>query len=1392
MSIDPSSPSPVASARRAERRRRAGAPDRPGRHRRRRGRAPSCSTTSLVVLVAEGHVLIEDLPGVGKTTLARALARSLDLQFARVQCTADLLPADVVGTNVFNQREDRFEFRPGPIFANVVLVDEINRASPKTQSGLLECMQERRVTVDVPHARAGAAVRRARHAEPGRVRGHLPAARGAGRPLHGPPVARLPVAGRRGRDARAPTRPATASTSCEPVAAAADVLAAQDAARRVHASDALRAYVVALLQPHARGPAGRARRQPARRPDAAARRQGAGAAATGRDHALPDDVQALAQLVLAHRIVLAPEALEATGEQRRRRRAGGDAGARSGSRCDAGRSRTALLGLVLVAGGGARSTPSRSTSPACAFAAPAAVGAAVGARSARAGCASSATVGVRRVVEEEPVRSTSSSRAGRLPLPSGAVDDPLLPAPAPLGRRAPARRVRDRRALRPARAQAAGAAAASSSATRSASPTRVVAGRRAPARGPRPAARSSRCGAARAAATAPGCAARRGRPAVAAEVDLDGLRPHREGAPASRIHWPALARGGELLERRLRADGDTRPLVVARPARAGRRGGRSTPRSAPPRRSPCTWRRAGGCALLLPGDRRPAAARARRCAGWPHLHVAPRAGRATSAASALAGLAAAPRPDRLRRRAAAPRGRRAALLHAPGGRRRPRRPRHASPAARAAVHRRGLHGLRARRAPHGARRMGARRSARRRPDERQRARRRRRRGAAAATRPRRARRRSPRLVGLRRRWRCSAALQWARAASRPGAPACDRAAGAARSRRARRAALLLAAALAAAAPSAARVVGERAGVARRRCSRSRCSPPACRCASSARALGRARRRPRARASAPLPELRVPYRGVDAWVRDRARRAAAACSLGPSRALAGLAAARPARRRGPRRSRPPWRSASLYAVPVVEHAAAAPVPRRRRASALLLGALPLAASALRARPASAAAARWSLSRAVAGAVVVRAAPRRRAARGSTTRRSPRRSSRPGPATFNWNHSYGPLDLAARRPRDRCASGRARRAYWKAVNLDELRRAALDAGRARADDDDRSRADDPDWVPDHRAWSIAGCAAAEFVVGGGTTLRIVPRAAHGRRARRPRDLLTATASRCAAATATAPTSTRRSPATRSCAGARRSYRPAARPRRAGLGSRAGDQLPARVPPGNLIGRSAACGSPGRGLGARARSLVAPAAAHVDGTGAADARARPYARVYALAQRCRAGATTPYDFVARGPRAASQRRRRLHRDPAAGAAPARRLPASATDAGYCQQFSGAMALLLRMGGDPGARRLGLHARAARAPTAASTSSRDLDAHSWVEVYFPAIGWVTFDPTPAASPARSQTSDAATGAGASARASGRAPRGAGARAVRRPPVRRRRPGRRASRPPARARAAR
>ena len=165
----------------------------------------------IVTLLAEGHILVEDYPGVGKTALARALSRSIDCQFARVQCTADLLPADIVGTSVYNQREARFEFRPGPIFANVVLVDEVNRASPKTQSGLLECMQERHVTVDAHVARARAPVPRLRDAEPGRVRGHLPAARGAGRPLHGPALARLPDAAAEAGDAR---RPRVAATAC--------------------------------------------------------------------------------------------------------------------------------------------------------------------------------------------------------------------------------------------------------------------------------------------------------------------------------------------------------------------------------------------------------------------------------------------------------------------------------------------------------------------------------------------------------------------------------------------------------------------------------------------------------------------------------------------------------------------------------------------------------------------------------------------------------------------------------------------------------------------------------------------------------------------------------------------------------------------------------------------------------------------------------------------------------------------------------------------------------------------------------------------------------------------------------------------------------------------------
>jgi MoxR-like ATPase len=264
-------------------------------------------------LVAEGHMLIEDLPGVGKTTLARAVARSLDLQFARVQCTADLLPADIVGTNVFNQREDRFEFRPGPIFANVVLVDEINRASPKTQSGMLECMQERSVTVDVhSHELARPFVVLATQ-NPVEFEGTYPLPeaqvdRFMARVSLGYPSSAGEVAMLRAHET------GDRVDGVEPVATAADLLAVQDAARRVHASDALRAYVVALL--------GRTREDP--RVDLGAspraglmllRAAKARALLKGRDHVLPDDVQAMADVVLAHRMVLAPDAVDVTGQR---------------------------------------------------------------------------------------------------------------------------------------------------------------------------------------------------------------------------------------------------------------------------------------------------------------------------------------------------------------------------------------------------------------------------------------------------------------------------------------------------------------------------------------------------------------------------------------------------------------------------------------------------------------------------------------------------------------------------------------------------------------------------------------------------------------------------------------------------------------------------------------------------------------------------------------------------------------------------------------------------------------------------------------------------------------------------------------------------------------------
>jgi MoxR-like ATPase len=267
----------------------------------------------MVTLLAEGHVLVEDFPGVGKTALARALAKSLACQFARVQCTADLLPADIVGTNVFNQREARFEFRPGPIFANVVLVDEINRASPKTQSGMLECMQERSVSVDVfTHELARPFMVFATQ-NPVEYEGTYP--------LPEAQVDRFMVRlsmGYPSPDAESGMLAGHESgdrvLDLEPVADHQEILDAQDAARRVHATKPLRDYIVALL---------RKTREDERVELGASPRAGlmllraakAHALIQGRDHALPDDVQDLALPVLAHRIMLMPEAAGSTREE---------------------------------------------------------------------------------------------------------------------------------------------------------------------------------------------------------------------------------------------------------------------------------------------------------------------------------------------------------------------------------------------------------------------------------------------------------------------------------------------------------------------------------------------------------------------------------------------------------------------------------------------------------------------------------------------------------------------------------------------------------------------------------------------------------------------------------------------------------------------------------------------------------------------------------------------------------------------------------------------------------------------------------------------------------------------------------------------------------------------
>jgi MoxR-like ATPase len=261
---------------------------------------------ALVCLFAEGHLLIEDVPGVGKTSMAKAIARSIDGSWSRIQFTPDLLPSDVTGVSVWNRIANEFEFRPGGVFANVVLADEINRASPKTQSALLEAMEERQVTVDSHTYGLRRPFMVIATQNPIELEGTYPLPEAQLDRF----LMRIPM-GYPSHDAeRAILETHGSHASVEELAAvtsAAEVIAAADGIAGMHVASNLKAYIVDLVT------ATRQHRDLAlgvspRGALALQRAARALAASIGRDYVVPDDVKRLAPAVLGHRVLLAPDA----------------------------------------------------------------------------------------------------------------------------------------------------------------------------------------------------------------------------------------------------------------------------------------------------------------------------------------------------------------------------------------------------------------------------------------------------------------------------------------------------------------------------------------------------------------------------------------------------------------------------------------------------------------------------------------------------------------------------------------------------------------------------------------------------------------------------------------------------------------------------------------------------------------------------------------------------------------------------------------------------------------------------------------------------------------------------------------------------------------------------